>query len=66
MGVPKFYRWLSERYPCLSQTIREHKVSLLFNVIYTFTHAFTNYNQTQKHAHNANHKFLGSRNLNYI
>ncbi|XP_047138728.1 5'-3' exoribonuclease 1 isoform X1 [Hydra vulgaris] len=26
MGVPKFYRWLSERYPCLSQTIREHKI----------------------------------------
>lgn len=27
MGVPKFYRWISERYPCLSQVLKEHQVS---------------------------------------
>ena len=26
MGVPKFYRWISERYPCLSQVIKEYQV----------------------------------------
>eukprot|EP00045_Choanoeca_perplexa_P016695 m.228972 g.228972 ORF g.228972 m.228972 type:complete len:1310 (+) comp17332_c0_seq60:191-4120(+) len=26
MGIPKYYRWISERYPCLSQTVREHEV----------------------------------------
>lgn len=26
MGVPKFYRWVSERYPCLSQVLKEHQV----------------------------------------
>ncbi|XP_047139268.1 5'-3' exoribonuclease 1 isoform X1 [Hydra vulgaris] len=26
MGVPKFYRWLSERYPCLSQIIKENQI----------------------------------------
>lgn len=26
MGVPKFYRWVSERYPCLSQVIQEHQI----------------------------------------
>ena len=27
MGVPKFYRWISERYPCLSQVIKDYQVS---------------------------------------
>ncbi|XP_063077611.1 5'-3' exoribonuclease 1-like isoform X2 [Engraulis encrasicolus] len=26
MGVPKFYRWISERYPCLSQAVKEHQI----------------------------------------
>lgn len=26
MGVPKFFRFMSERYPCLSELIREHQV----------------------------------------
>lgn len=26
MGVPKFYRWISERYPCLSEVIQEHQI----------------------------------------
>uniref|UniRef100_A0A8B9C2J6 5'-3' exoribonuclease 1 n=1 Tax=Anser brachyrhynchus TaxID=132585 RepID=A0A8B9C2J6_9AVES len=26
MGVPKFYRWVSERYPCLSQVLKEHQI----------------------------------------
>ena len=26
MGVPKFYRWLSERYPCLSEVRDQHFV----------------------------------------
>ena len=27
MGIPKFYRWISERYPCLSQVVRDYQVS---------------------------------------
>lgn len=26
MGIPKYYRWISERYPCLSRVVREHEV----------------------------------------
>ncbi|XP_062594329.1 5'-3' exoribonuclease 1-like [Saccostrea cucullata] len=26
MGVPKFYRWVSERYPCLSETVKEFQI----------------------------------------
>lgn len=26
MGVPKFFRYISERYPCLSDMIQEHQV----------------------------------------
>eukprot|EP00066_Takifugu_rubripes_P025414 XP_011614680.1 PREDICTED: 5'-3' exoribonuclease 1 isoform X2 [Takifugu rubripes] len=26
MGVPKFYRWISERYPCLSEIVKEHQI----------------------------------------
>lgn len=28
MGVPKFFRYISERYPCLSELAREQSVSL--------------------------------------
>lgn len=30
MGVPKFFRYTSERYPCLSELIRENQVCKLF------------------------------------
>ncbi|RWS07877.1 exoribonuclease 1-like protein [Dinothrombium tinctorium] len=26
MGIPRFYRWISERYPCLSEVVREAQV----------------------------------------
>jgi hypothetical protein len=26
MGVPKFFRWLSERYPAISQLIAENRI----------------------------------------
>ncbi|XP_076050626.1 5'-3' exoribonuclease 1-like isoform X2 [Oratosquilla oratoria] len=26
MGVPKFYRWTSERYPCLSEIVKEYQI----------------------------------------
>lgn len=27
MGVPKFYRWLSERYPCINEYVNQYNVS---------------------------------------
>jgi len=30
MGVPKFYRWVSERYPCLSEIVRENQVGKIY------------------------------------
>ncbi|XP_014661777.1 PREDICTED: 5'-3' exoribonuclease 1-like [Priapulus caudatus] len=26
MGVPKFYRWISERYPCLSEVVNDYQI----------------------------------------
>ncbi|XP_003702478.2 5'-3' exoribonuclease pacman [Megachile rotundata] len=26
MGIPKFYRYISERYPCLNETLKEHQM----------------------------------------
>ena len=31
MGVPKFYRWISERYPCLSQVVKDYQVCMSLN-----------------------------------
>jgi 5'-3' exonuclease len=32
MGIPKFYRWISERYPCLSEVVKEHQVRKSFKM----------------------------------
>ncbi|CAI4232702.1 unnamed protein product [Auanema sp. JU1783] len=32
MGVPKFYRWLSERYPCLSEVISDAQIPAFDNL----------------------------------
>lgn len=33
MGVPKFFRYMSERYPCLSELLRENQVGLAGSVL---------------------------------
>jgi 5'-3' exonuclease len=30
MGVPKFFRYMSERYPCLSELVKDYKVLMRF------------------------------------
>ncbi|KAG1673590.1 5'-3' exoribonuclease 1 [Nymphon striatum] len=34
MGVPKFYRWISERYPCLSEVIKEYQIPEFDNLYF--------------------------------
>lgn len=29
MGVPKFFRYISERYPCLSELVKEYQVKYI-------------------------------------
>ncbi|KAI4465246.1 3' exoribonuclease [Holotrichia oblita] len=32
MGVPKFFRYISERYPCLSEIVKEHQIPQFDNL----------------------------------
>lgn len=34
MGVPKFYRWISERYPCLAQIIKDYQVGFIWKLVW--------------------------------
>uniref|UniRef100_A0A5K3F884 5'-3' exoribonuclease 1 n=2 Tax=Mesocestoides corti TaxID=53468 RepID=A0A5K3F884_MESCO len=56
MGVPKFYRWISQRYPCINQILRENEVVPIDHlyldmngIIHTSSHsenmAFSTYNE---------------------
>ena len=47
MGVPKFYRYMSERYPCLSQVIKEHQIPE-FDGVYKF---FETHNRLRTYLH---------------
>lgn len=41
MGVPKFFRYISERYPCLSEVVREYQVFFLpFLIIFKISVLF--------------------------
>lgn len=37
MGVPKFFRWLSERYPTISQLIAENRIPEFDNLYVNMT-----------------------------
>jgi len=32
MGVPKFFRYMSERYPCLSELVKDYQVLMSYNL----------------------------------
>ena len=38
MGIPKFYRWMSERYPCLSQVVNDYQVCVVM-IVFCVLHA---------------------------
>ena len=55
MGVPKFYRWISKRYPCLSEVVKEYQVPLfevIFNAFYVQNNTFSGDTTTLNLANN--------------
>ena len=34
MGVPKFFRFINERYPCLSDVIKEYEVIMGYFIVF--------------------------------
>lgn len=40
MGVPKLYRWLSERYPCLSEVVSDSQVTFQISFIFLSVYLF--------------------------